>query len=323
MTTSGSVDFTLTRNEIIRQALLLVSAITPDNSPSADMVSDASKMLNMMVKSWQTKVKLWPTKDITIVLAYPGKQSFTIGASGYISSENRPLKVIDARRKQGNTETPIDVMARSDFLSLPDKTTTGAVNQCYYDPQLTNGVLYVWPTATGTATSLVDGSTDLWTLSGSGTGEYYYTGSAISAEPTYIFENTVPMTEGTIGSLVAGEYVWGDNDALGTDTLYVRITGDGDPDAQVADYVESIATTPDSIIITVRRPLEDFDLTSNTPDFPQEWLQALVYNLAIYIAPQYNMNVPADVAALAGGLLRDLTEFDEEWVSMKIQPAGN
>lgn len=63
MATSGSTDFNLTRLEIITKALRIVGAIAQSQSPTADMLSQASITLNMFIKSLQTKgTKIW-TRD--------------------------------------------------------------------------------------------------------------------------------------------------------------------------------------------------------------------------------------------------------------------
>jgi len=87
-------------------------------------------------------------------------------------------------------------------------------------------------------TSLSDGgSTDLWTESSGTAGEYYYTGSAIGGRPSAVFADGASLTEqDDPGALAAGEWAWGDNDTLGSDTVYVKLSA-GDPDGQAADYV--------------------------------------------------------------------------------------
>ena len=80
-----------------------------------------------------------------------------------------------------------------------------------------------------------------WTASGSGTNEYYVElnggGDPSISTPTIVIENLVRMTEGTVGSLSAGEYDYGDNDTLGYSTIYVRLTDGTDPDTKSAQYV--------------------------------------------------------------------------------------
>lgn len=83
-----------------------------------------------------------------------------------------------------------------------------------------------------------------WVLSGSGTNEYYLEVAGggepgICSKPFGVDENGTQMTEGTLGSLAAGEWGWGDNDALGYgSTLYVRLTDGTDPDSKALDFLK-------------------------------------------------------------------------------------
>jgi len=85
-----------------------------------------------------------------------------------------------------------------------------------------------------------------WTLSGGGVDEWYLrlaagTDPNILSQPLSVFENvTTAMAEGVLGALVAGEWGYGDNDALGYSTIYVRLTVGGDPDLQAAGFVRSL-----------------------------------------------------------------------------------
>ena len=45
------------------------------------------------------------------------------------------------------------------------------------------------------------------------------------------------------------------------------------------------------IYITYQRPFEDFNASSDTPDFPQEWYEAVVYGLATRLASEYGLPV--------------------------------
>jgi hypothetical protein len=82
-----------------------------------------------------------------------------------------------------------------------------------------------------------------WTLSGSGTSEYYLEAAAGGNpninESDDVAENDSLMTEATVGSLSAGQWDWGNNDTLGFNTIYVRLSDSSDPDGKAADYVEA------------------------------------------------------------------------------------
>jgi hypothetical protein len=84
-----------------------------------------------------------------------------------------------------------------------------------------------------------------WTQVGA-TAEYYVRTAALSA-PGFaasppasngVYINGASATQGTLTSLNAGEWAYGDPATLGYNTITVRITGDGDPDAQLADYIQ-------------------------------------------------------------------------------------
>lgn len=77
-----------------------------------------------------------------------------------------------------------------------------------------------------------------WTQSGNDATEFYYTGDVIVAKPAKVWIGGSEATEGTPGSLGTGEWGWGDPDATGTNHLYVRISGDSDPDTEDDGYVE-------------------------------------------------------------------------------------
>jgi hypothetical protein len=53
---------------------------------------------------------------------------------------------------------------------------------------------------------------------------------------------------------------------------------------------QTIATSK-TMIITYQRPLEVFDSATDTPDFPQEWANALIYSLALSLADEYGVPV--------------------------------
>lgn len=76
--------------------------------------------------------------------------------------------------------------------------------------------------------SLIGGFGSPWTLSGGGVAEYYL-GGGIS-NPNTIEVDGVAISSGVLGALVAGTYGYGNNDALGYSTIYIRLLDGTDPD---------------------------------------------------------------------------------------------
>jgi hypothetical protein len=89
--------------------------------------------------------------------------------------------------------------------------------------------------------SIVNSTKFQWTLSASGTSEYYLEaaggGNPLINVPTQVWGNKIEMTEGTAGTLSAGEWDYADNDTLGFSTVYVRLTDSTDPDTKSTGWI--------------------------------------------------------------------------------------
>lgn len=65
------------------------------------------------------------------------------------SLPDRPLKLLNYRSKNVlfNDEIPMNTWSRSQYMKQTNKISQGLPTQAYYQPNLTNGRLYVWQTA--------------------------------------------------------------------------------------------------------------------------------------------------------------------------------
>lgn len=77
-----------------------------------------------------------------------------------------------------------------------------------------------------------------------------------------------------------------------------------------------------TLILTFQRPLQDVDLITNEPDFPQEWLLPLTYQLAVAMAPNWIGTIPPALKAEAEQMLARVTVFDDEQVSITLSGSG-
>lgn len=228
MATSGSFDFNQTRNEIIKDALMLVNGIEDDETPSSYQTDYANRMLNRMVKSWMKEgLKLWVVKQGELDLA-KGQSSYTLGLTGDYTI-NRPLECENFRRKVDGVETPVRKVGRQTYMRQTNKSSTGKPVMAYYDPKLTNGVLYMWPT----------------------------------------------------------------------------------PDSG-----------KDQLIFDYREPIEDFDNGTDNPQFPVEWLDAIVYNLALRLIPMYEVRGEDKqfIMAMAAQLKDSAMDEDDDGASFFLVP---
>lgn len=85
---------------------------------------------------------------------------------------------------------------------------------------------------------------------------------------------------------------------------------------------DSSAATNKDVKIIYQRPFEDFVSATDTPDFPKEWHQAIIYDLAVALAPEYG--VPLNDRKLlieeAKMYKDEALEFGADQASIFVQP---
>lgn len=78
-----------------------------------------------------------------------------------------------------------------------------------------------------------------------------------------------------------------------------------------------------TVQMDVLRPMFLMDVSNDTLDLPQEWQEAVVYNLAVRLMAKYPVNDQGQaniVVAQAGNLLGLMKAFDQEQASIFLQP---
>ena len=93
-------------------------------------------------------------------------------------------------------------------------------------------------------------------------------------------------------------------------------------------YLWPVPDTTTSAGTPVIRLTGEYDITemttaSSTIDFPEEWEQALTYNLAEILAPRYGVPLQskADVMMLAARYKEEVLQWDRETAPIYLQPA--
>lgn len=228
MATSGSTDFSVTRDQLISGALRIAGAIAQGETPTATQVTEAAEALNMFVKELQADgMPLWAIKQYAVTLT--ATSTYNIG-SGQTVNTSKPLKVIQAFLHNTSTgiDIPMRIITRDEYNRLGNKTSTGQPIQLFYEPLNTYGVLHLFP---------------------------------------------VPDTN-------------------------------------------SISNC--TVTIVYQRPFEDFDASTDTPDFPQEYYNTVKFGLADLLAPEYGLPLQErqDLSRRASTLRTTSNGFDTEEGSM-------
>lgn len=83
------------------------------------------------------------------------------------------------------------------------------------------------------------------------------------------------------------------------------------------------STTQYTINYTYLRRMADMDASNNDLDMPQEWLEAVVWNLANRLETEYPVNNPTravKIERIAASLFANLKAWDNEPTSLFLQP---
>jgi len=154
MSTSGSTDFNVTRDQLIAGALRLCGVLAEGETATLEQTSTGAEALNMLVKRLEADgMPLWAIKQYSVTLT-SGVADYNIGV-GLTVNTPKPLRVIQAynRKTSNSTDIPMLITTRDGYNRLGNKTSTGNPIQLFYEPLNSSGVLHVFPTPDATSAS--------------------------------------------------------------------------------------------------------------------------------------------------------------------------
>lgn len=310
MASSGSTDYTRTRDQIITRAMRLCNAIALGEPPSNEEMQAGSVALNDMVKHWSARgIRLWKAQECVLFLT-AGTERYTLGPTGSRASlvTNAVVTQLNGAEALGQTVITVD-------------STTGIENGDVIGVVQDDDTIH-WTTVNGAPTS-TDITLTAATTVAAADNNLVYSYSALIPRPLRITDarrRDETATQDTPFSRM-----------LSHDD-YFRLpnkTNQGKPvqgyyDPQLTNGVLYLWQAPDTVNDTIRftahLPIEDFDATANTPDFPQEWFRALAFNLAVDLAPELGGIVRPDVTAIAMQSLEEMLQADQEPGSIRFEP---
>jgi len=154
MSTSGSTNWSLNRDQVIKGALRKLAVLPAGATPTTSQVNDAAEALNAIVKVFQADgMPLWKISEYTWTLT-SGTSVYSIGVGETLDTE-KPLKVLQAfYTVNAGQNTPMRVENQYDFNNLPRTNVSGTPVILTYQPLNTTGVLSVWPTPSTSTTEI-------------------------------------------------------------------------------------------------------------------------------------------------------------------------
>lgn len=316
MSTSGSTNFTLTRNELISNALQLLGILASGETAQTNDITFCSSVLNAMVKAWMAQgIHLWTEEEGTI---YFVENQATYNLPGANGSDGSGTPV----------ETTLSVTAAAAASTITCTTVTGMSSGDVIGIELDDNTIQ-WTTINGapnTTTLIVTLTTPLTGQATLSNNVYTYT----TALPRPISINSVRCRDSNnfdryVKILPREDYMRIPQKSLSGQPIIIYYT------PQLTTGVLYVWPTPSQVSqrlkITYLRTIQDLDAAGDNFDFPQEWLECLTYNLAVRVAPSYGINLASggiqgnpDILRQANQYLEDLKAWDAEQPYISIVP---
>lgn len=314
MATSGTYDYSRNRNQILTRALRLCKAIADGEEPDSQMLTGAADALNSMIKHWQgTGIHIWRTTECAVFL-----------------QANQTRYGLSSTSSDHATETFVQTAISADFNSgvsaVSVESITGISASYYIGIQLDDGSFF-WTTVNGAPS----GSTINLAAA---TTDSVSDGAVVIAYQTKLVR---PL------SVISGRR-FNLNSSIDTPIdIWDRIeyqnmpnkTASGTPNAVYYDrrgganssgylHVWQPNSSPEYCLkLTVARPIQIFSASSNTPDIPEEWTNAVTWSLAEELAPEYDTpdSTYAKIEKKAARYLSEVNWFEEELAaSVQVVP---
>ena len=273
MATSGSTDFSVSRDVLIKDSLIDLGAIAVEDTPSSAIVSHASRLVNMMLKAWVADgLHLWKIRPFTILIEN-AKQYYDLSSSG----DNAAFTMND---------TTIRVAGVTSDTAIEVTTTTGMTAGDYIGIELDDDTLHETTIASVTDSNTVVITTGIASATAASNRVYWYTTKIprpVAIENINVVDsddNSKSVSQisreeyyGLTNRTTAGEIVQAYFDPRLTSTRL---------------YVYNVPNTVNKTIECIGYfPLEDMDSAANDFDIPQEWYLAVKTNLAVLLGPSY------------------------------------
>jgi hypothetical protein len=278
VSTSGSVDYSQNRDQIITRALNVLDVVGVGFTASATQISHAANVLNMLIKSWQGQtdfargLKVWARKRGYLFLQ-TGQHEYTLPGDHWTNSY---------------VTTTTTAAALSGAGTIDIASATGMTDGDYLGVELSTGALQ-WTTISGAPSTTLTLAASLIANVASGARVFAYTTRA--TRPLSLIAAVRRDVNGTDTPM----------EMLRTATTYEAITLKSATGTPSLVFYEpslpagwlSLDTEPtdvtDVLRLTYVRPLEDVDASTDDLDYPQEWFRPLSMGLAREIAPDYGV----------------------------------
>ena len=309
MSTSGSTDFSITRDDIIQAAALETGDIALGETLDADTLSTYATRLNTWVKSLMANgAKLWAMSQATLFLE-AGTATYALGPTGAHCSDAYVQTTLAT-----DEATASVLLGLTAYAGMTAGDNIGIV--------LDDGSIH-WTTISGTpgATTII--ASGLPSAASAGAVVFTYTskiGRPQRIDVDSAFWRSPAGQDTPVAMISRSEYA-----QLANKSTRGKIV-QANYNPQLVSGQLSVWPTPDSAGDVLRfwyeRRLEDFDNGADEPDFAIEWGEALILGLAAKMSRSAGMSLAerTELQAMADRALLIAEGYDRENVSVFFQP---
>ena len=302
MSISNSVDFLVSRDDIITEALELLGVLAEGEEPNAAQITSTNRTLNALIKHWQAKqINLFAIQEQYL---FPAKEQTEYGLSSS-SDDHITANYYGGTLSSAYVATATTVVTNeATGISVGD--TVGIK---------TSDTEVFWTSAvagTDPDTNTIELEAGLPEDVGVDTIVYAYRTKA--SRPLKILEAYIRIgTTDTPVEIIARR----DYNALSNKFSEGRINQIY-YDPQINTGVLKVWPQSDNenaiLVLVCTKALSDLDAATDNPEIPQEWYLPLAYGLAQAVMPKYG--IPEEDARrinkLAEKYLMDAEDFDSE-----------
>lgn len=322
MTSSGvTTSFNPAATDIVSCALRKLGVIAGNASPLANQMQSALDALNGLTKRYQAKgYRVWATEE-GILFPQPGQNRYIIGNTGTLPANDH---VTDAYSYANPTLTATKAAGQT---VMPVSSITGISNGDFVGVTLDTGTIF-WTTVNGVPAGLnVTLTVALPSQASSGNEVYTYT-TKIS-RPLRITSARgldVPSAIETDIEMISESQYQSLSNKLNTGPINQAWYQPKQTYGQLFIYSTPPASVSNQALrFTWHRALFDWTSTAVTADFPIEWMDCLVFNLAVSLSAEYGVpdQIMMGVRADAKMFEDEVAGWDRTPEPIYFQPADN
>lgn len=323
MSVSGTTSFNQTFYQIIYDALRKLNVYGLGRTVSADDMTTASNQLNRMIKFWGTKgLHLWCKEEgVLYFTQYQSKYGFGNSSSIGVTPAFASL-ASGAHSSQTSASAALGA------------TTLNILNSANMNIGDYIGVVQSDMSLFWTTVATIPNSTSVTLTLGT-------TQTINQAANVYSFTTKLNKPYRIISARLRNGFDYGsystENDLIMNPMshaeyydLPIKSINGSTPnqfyyDPQLDYGILNLWTRPMDcsyrVHFTYERVMDDMTNPGDTFDLPQEWLDPIVWNLAVLLAPDFAKEKKLQaIAPMAEAMLKELLDFDAEQTGVSFQP---